>query len=117
MRRPPQKNIASQSNDVRRAITAVILSTNRRKALGPSTAYTWEIFGPTRFWIPVSAGLATDTTPRQAAQTAVDATPWKAAKSHGYRLMLIAQTKPLAKTHFPKTQFFLRSARDSLNRG
>ena len=39
----------------------------------PSAAYSCAIFGPTRFWIPSSNGLPTETTPRQAAQTPVEA--------------------------------------------
>src|SRR5271167_1082554 len=89
---------------------AVILSTIRRSAFGPASACTWAIFGPTKFIIPISAGLPTETTPTHAAQTPVEAVPWKYARNHGYRFMLTAQTSPLAKTHFPKVQFFLRSA-------
>ena len=61
----------------------MILSTNRRNAFGPDAAYACAIFGPTRFWIPRSAGLPTDTTPRHAAHTPVEAVPWKYARNHG----------------------------------
>ena len=82
-RRPPHKNSHKTEQRHRGSNNSGYLEHQSMQGLGPSAAYSCAIFGPTRFWIPSITGLPTETTPKQAAQTPADPTPWKVAKSQG----------------------------------